>query len=230
MFRTEMKNSEATLDLLNIYEILRKARGHQGWWPGEEPFEIVVGAVLTQNTAWKNVEKAIENLKAAQALDPVVIWQMDEKELANLIRPAGFFNVKAKRLRAVVRLILDEGNGDVLALGRYKDMMELRQRLLAVPGVGRETADSIMLYALGLPIFVVDAYTRRIFGRLGIVEPAWDYDEIRAFVEARLPRDAALFNDYHAQIVVHGKETCKKQPLCADCVLKGLCSSALGVT
>jgi len=208
-----------------VYRRLFEARGHQGWWPGETPFEVVVGAVLTQNTAWTNVERAISALKAANALDPHAILAMPVEQLATLIRPAGYYNVKARRLREVVGFICKEAGGQVEALSG-QDPLQLRQRLLAIRGVGRETADSILLYALGFPFFVVDAYTRRVFGRLGVIEPEADYDEIRAVFEGALQRDAALFNDYHAQIVAHGKHTCRKVPMCAGCVLADLCIRA----
>jgi len=209
--------------LIRIYEQLFRARGHQRWWPGDGPFEIVVGAVLTQNTAWVNVERAIANLKAANALDPHRLANLPHERLASLIRPAGYFNVKARRLRAVVEFVLREGGGDVRAIGRAEDTLRLRRRLLEVPGVGRETADSILLYALKRPIFVVDAYTRRMFSRIGLVDAASDYDEIRTVFEQHLPADVDLFNDYHAQIVVHGKETCRPRPRCGSCVVREFC-------
>ncbi|NOZ01586.1 MAG: endonuclease III domain-containing protein [Deltaproteobacteria bacterium] len=207
-----------------IYRRLEGSRGRQGWWPGETPFEVVVGAVLTQNTAWTNVEKAIAALKDAGALDPWTIMDMDHDALAALIRPAGYFNVKARRLKAVVSFLIDEVAGDVPALGLL-DLDDARRRLLAVHGVGKETADSILLYALEKPSFVVDAYTRRIFGRLGVLDPRADYDEIRAFFQKTLRRDVDLYNDYHAQIVIHGKLVCRARPLCSDCVLADLCAA-----
>ncbi len=211
--------------LLEVYRRLLAARGHQGWWPGDTPYEVVVGAVLTQNTAWANVERAIANLVTAGALDPHRIAALDHDALAALIRPAGYFNVKARRLRAVNDFLLQEADGDVSSLGRGQETEALRARLLRIPGVGRETADSILLYALGRPVFVVDAYTRRLFGRMGLLDPGADYDEIRAFFERRLPRDADLFNDYHAQVVIHGKETCRPRPRCAGCVVQDLCAA-----
>lgn len=210
--------------LAEVYDRLRNLRGHQGWWPARTPFEVVVGAVLTQNTAWTNVEKAIGALDAAGVLDPRALYAKDRDTLAGLIRPAGYFNVKARRLQAVVAFLMEAAGGDVAALGTV-GTDELRTRLLDVHGVGRETADSILLYALDKPVFVVDAYTRRIFGRLGFIDPRAAYDHIRARFEGALDRDAALYNDYHAQIVIHAKDTCRGKPLCADCVLGDLCAS-----
>jgi endonuclease-3 related protein len=204
------------------YRRLFGERGHQHWWPGETPFEVVVGAILTQNTAWTNVERAIAALKAAGALDPASILALPQERLAALIRPAGYYNVKARRLREVVRFVVDEAGGRIESLAG-RDPAALRASLLAIPGVGRETADSILLYAIGVPSFVVDAYTRRIFGRIGVVDPDADYDAIRAAFEAALPRDAPLFNDYHAQIVAHGKHVCRTVPRCAECGIADLC-------
>lgn len=211
-------------DLMEVYRRLRAARGHQRWWPGDSPFEVVIGAVLTQNTSWRNVEKAIANLKSVGALDPHRILSLEHEALATLLRPAGYFNVKARRVRAICEWLMREAGGDVSALGKGIETSRLRQRLLEVPGVGRETADSILLYALGRPVFVVDAYTRRVFGRMGRVDPTADYDEIRAFFETRLPRSPELFNDYHAQVVVHAKETCRTRPRCGECPIRDLCA------
>lgn len=210
--------------LLEVYKRLRNARGHQGWWPAKTPFEVVVGAVLTQNTSWKNVERAILALEKAGCLSPFRILAISEKDLASLIKPAGYYNVKARRLRAIVDFIVTRGNGKVEGLLSLGDTLEIRNQLLQVSGIGRETADSILLYALGKPIFVVDAYTRRLFGRLGLIDPKADYDKIRDFFESRLGMDPSLFNDYHAQIVAHGKEVCKKSPRCQGCILSDLCS------
>lgn len=209
--------------LLRIYRLLRDLRGPQGWWPGETPFEMAVGAVLTQNTAWVNVERAIANLRAAGALEPHALLALPPERLALLLRPAGYFNVKARRLRALVEFLVRETGGEVAALAA-REPAELRLRLLEVPGVGRETADSILLYALGRPVFVVDAYTRRIFGRLGLLDGGADYDRIRGLFERALPREEALFNDYHAQLVAHGKETCRPRPRCGECVLRRICA------
>lgn len=207
--------------LLGIYRSLRAAHGHQDWWPGETPFEVVVGAVLTQNTAWRNVEKALENLRRAHVLAPKPLLATRTAKLQRLLVPAGYFRIKEKRLRAVVRWWAKH-RGDVRRLRRM-DLASLRAELLAVHGVGPETADSILLYAIGHPSFVVDAYTRRIFRRLGIVPGRWTYEETRAFFETNLPADVALWNDFHAQIVRLGSGRCQPKPRCDGCPLADDC-------
>lgn len=207
-----------------IYRRLLEHYGAQHWWPGETPFEVMVGAILTQNTAWSNVERAIARLKAAAALDGASLLDLPDATLAELIRPAGYFNVKARRLKALCRYLADE---DVLdapeRLIDRADPMELRRRLLGVHGIGEETADCILLYALGLPSFVVDAYTRRIFGRLGLLTGEETYAEIQTLFHANLPRDQALYNEYHALIVQLGKSVCRPKPTCRMCRLRETC-------
>jgi endonuclease-3 related protein len=188
---------------------------------------VAVGAVLTQNTAWVDVERAIGNLREAGALDARALLDLPEERLAALLRPAGYFNVKARRLRALVAFLADRAGGDPARLPTG-DPDGLRRDLLAVPGVGRETADSILLYAVGLPSFVIDAYTRRLFGRLGLLDPDAAYDDLRAAFEAALPRDVALYNDFHAQIVAHGKHPCRPRPACPDCLFAAWCPAASG--
>ncbi len=207
------------------YDRMLAAYGPQHWWPGETPFEIMAGAVLTQNTAWSNVERAIGNLKATGALSCGAMLALSGAELAELIRPAGYFNVKAGRLKALCAFLVDQGVAG--APERLRDLAplpELRRRLLAVHGVGEETADSILLYALNLPIFVVDAYTRRIFGRLGLVDEHASYARIQQAFEQRLPPDTQLYNEYHALIVHLGKTICRPRPRCRECPLGPLCS------
>lgn len=214
-------------DWLAAYRILHKHYGPQHWWPGETPFEVMVGAVLTQNTAWTNVEKAIANLKAARALNCGAILKLGDGELAELIRPAGYFNVKAKRLKHLCEFL--QAQGVARQPERLRDkasLPELRHRLLAVHGVGEETADSILLYALGLPSFVVDAYTRRIFGRLGLLGGDETYRQIQILFQAALPQDAGLYNEYHALIVQLGKATCRPKPRCGECPLSPRCPAA----
>jgi len=202
-----------------LYRALRTHFGHRHWWPGETPFEVMVGAVLTQNTNWGNVEKAILNLKSAGKLSPRGIDAMPETEIAALIRPSGYFNVKARRLKSLVRRFIEKCGGDERNFRRVPTR-KLREELLDVNGVGRETADSILLYALGRRIFVVDAYTRRVFCRHGFLRGGEDYDEIRVMFESLLPRSAPLYNDYHAQIVAVGKGYCApRRPRCAGCPL-----------
>ncbi len=212
---------------LTAYRLLFEAYGPQHWWPGETPVEVMVGAVLTQNTAWINVEKAIVNLKSADALSVRGILALPDAALAERIRPAGYFNVKTRRLKALCGFLEAQGVADQPErLGRLAPLPELRQRLLAVHGVGEETADSILLYALGLPSFVVDAYTRRIFGRLGMLAGGEGYGQIQRAFEVHVPREAPLYNEYHALIVQLGKAICRPRPRCGECPLAGVCAGA----
>jgi len=211
------------MNLLGVYRALLRAQGHQRWWPGETPFEVVVGAVLTQNTAWTNVEKALANLRRERLLSPRALLRARPAKLRRLLVPAGYFRVKERRLRSVVTWWAARG-----ARAKGRDRVGLRDELLAVHGVGPETADSILLYALGVPSFVVDAYTRRIFRRLGIVPASWSYEETRAFFEASLPVDVGLWNDFHAQIVRLGNGRCKPVPRCEGCPLARACSVPRG--
>lgn len=211
------------MNLRRIYDRLHRAYGPQHWWPGETPFEVMVGAILTQNTAWTNVERAIANLKAHDCLDPQTILQTRPTRLAQWLRPAGYFNVKAKRLRNYCRWYL--ARGEYTALAELDDR-DLRHALLSVNGVGYETADDILLYAFERPVFVIDAYTRRLFTRLGLVDGEEGYEALRHWCEqglARCRNKVALFNEYHALIVAHAKEACRKRPLCADCCLLRHC-------
>lgn len=203
-----------------VYRRLFKAYGAQHWWPGDTPFEIMVGAVLTQNTAWVNVEKAIANLRAHRALGAKAIAAAPLADLAQWIRPSGYFNVKARRLQAFCRWYLDQGGYRRLA---RRDTWELRRALLGVHGVGRETADDMLLYAFERPVFVIDAYTRRIFARLGLVTGDEDYDVLRRGIEAALGPDVPLFNEYHALLVRHGKDVCRPRPRCRECCLADIC-------
>lgn len=208
------------MTLLEAYRRLDDAWGPQHWWPGESVLEIMVGAVLTQNTAWSNVERAIANLKAAGALSMQALLALPLDELAALIRPAGYFNVKARRLRALLEWVWEAGG--VEALSGWTDE-KLRSGLLGVHGVGPETADDILLYAFGRPVFVIDAYTRRILGRLGLIDPTMGYEHLRVAIEAELGADVPLFNQFHALIVAHGKEVCRPRPRCERCVLADDC-------
>jgi endonuclease III related protein len=211
--------------LVGIYRCLRHARGHGGWWPAAHAFEVCVGAILVQNTAWTNVEKALAALRHDELLSFEALQALPQERLASLIRPAGCYNVKARRLRAFLDFLGAEYGGRVEAMAG-EDAAAVRLKLLSVPGIGRETADSIALYAAGLPLFVVDAYTRRVFSRLGLLEGDEDYDAIQRFFMDRLPREAALFNDYHAQIVHLAKDFCRPRPLCAECPLAAACPTA----
>ncbi len=185
--------------------------------------------MLTQNTSWRNVEKAIDRLRSAGVLNPAAIDSLSEVDLAQLIRPAGYFNVKARRLKAVVRHIANRYGGDVLAMADGRTLGTLRAELLGLHGVGEETADSILLYALGLPAFVVDAYTRRIFARVGMVQEGASYGETQRIFTESLSLDVPLFNDYHAQIVLLGKERCRpREPRCVGCPVGEVCDHGRG--
>jgi len=206
---------------MRIHRRLLRARGPAGWWPGADGFEVCVGAVLTQNTAWTNVEKALAVLRSRGLLSFAKLRALDAEDIAPLIRSSGFYNVKARRLAALLAF-LDEFGGNPESMSS-EEPGALRARLLAVPGVGPETADSIALYAAGLPLFVVDAYTRRVFARLGLLRGDEDYDHVQSFFMRHLPRRAALFNEYHAQIVLLAKDVCQPRPLCGLCPLEDLC-------
>ena len=208
--------------LLRTYRLLRARFGPAGWWPGESAFEVCLGAILTQNTAWSNVEKALSALRSRGLLTFERLSRVHPARLAFLLRPSGTYNVKARRVGAFLRFLRTEYAGRVDAMGR-EDAGALRRKLLAVPGIGPETADVVALYAALKPLFVVDAYTRRILGRLGHLAGDESYEDVQRFFMRRLPRDPALFNDYHAQIVRLGKEACRARPLCERCPLERLC-------
>ena len=207
---------------LGIYRLLRDRFGPAGWWPGESPFEVCLGAILTQNTSWANVEKALRALRASGRLSYARLRSLPQARLARLIRPSGTFKIKARRLAAFLSFLGSEFSGNVEAM-RKEDGWDLRRKLLGVHGIGPETADSIALYAAGQPLFVVDAYTRRVFGRLGLLSGSERYEEVQRFFMEALPADAALFNDYHAQIVRLAKDACRPRPLCGDCPLQVIC-------
>jgi endonuclease-3 related protein len=205
-----------------VYQRLRERFGHAGWWPGDSPFEVCVGAILVQNTAWANVERALDGLRRRRLLSFRALHRLPASRLAPLVRSSGTFRVKARRLRAFLDFLGAEYGGRVEAM-RSEEPSLLRRKLLGVPGVGPETADSIALYAAGHPVFVVDAYTRRVFTRLGLLRGDETYAEVQRFFEDRLPRDTGLFNDYHAQVVRLGKDVCRSRPRCPECPLDDLC-------
>jgi len=209
--------------LAPLFDRLLRTWGPQDWWPGDTPFEIMVGAVLTQNTAWSNVEKAIANLVEHGWLDADRIAGLRLADLANCLRPSGYFNVKAQRLQNFCRWYRQAGGYRALA---RQPTGALREALLAVNGIGPETADDILLYAFDRPVFVVDAYTRRLFSRFGLCTGEESYEALRAAVEAALGADAAAFNELHALIVRHAKEVCRVRPRCAACVLARRCPAA----
>jgi endonuclease III related protein len=210
-----------SVSLREVYQRLLAAYGPQHWWPARTPFEVLLGAVLVQNTAWRNVEKAIENLRREDLLDPHSLYEVSPEELEELIRPAGYYRIKARRLRNVLALLVERYDGSLDAMFQT-DPTELREELLSINGVGPETADSILLYAGGVPTFVVDTYTHRILARHGWIEFRVDYYEIKDRFESELPSDAALFNEYHALLVRVGKEHCGKTPVCEGCPLSPL--------
>ena len=205
--------------LMAIYRALFKAFGPQHWWPGDTPFEVMVGAVLTQNTAWINVEKAIVNMKGEGLLVPSRLSAVPVRKLAALVRPSGYFNVKARRLKNLLDFIHAAYGGSLARMFAGK-AGELRKRLLSVNGIGPETADAILLYAGEKPFFVVDAYTKRILVRHGLIDAGADYAEVQQLFMAALPKSSRLYNEYHALIVRAGKEYCKKNaPRCSGCPL-----------
>jgi endonuclease-3 related protein len=210
-------------DLLEIHDILLKRFGPQDWWPGDTPFEVVIGAILTQSTSWTNVEKAISNLKDKKLLSSEGIRKIDAQELALHIRSAGYYNAKAKKLKEFMEHIY-ANHGGSLELMFKSDGRTLRTELLSIWGIGPETADSIVLYAAEKPEFVVDAYTKRIFSRLGYVKEDISYEGLKEFSEQNLPRKVKIYNEFHALLVRLGKEHCKKtKPLCSGCPLEKRC-------
>jgi endonuclease III related protein len=210
-------------NLQQVFDRLLQNFGPLHWWPADTPFEVVIGAILTQNTAWTNVEKAIANLCKQNCLTPTALRTTPRGQLEDWIRPAGFFRQKAERLQLFAEHLSAHYGGDLQGM-LTGPLAEVRGKLLALKGVGPETADSILLYAGGRPSFVVDAYTRRLFGRLQLLDTDIPYESIRAFFMDRLPADNELFNEYHALIVEHCKTICRKQrPLCPNCCLLDLC-------
>jgi endonuclease III related protein len=205
--------------LMNIYRTLYRAYGPRHWWPGETSFEVMVGAILTQNTSWRNVEKAIQKLKRKRVLNPGGIHRLKKSQLAPLIKSSGYFRVKTDRLKSFINFLFEEFDGNLKRMGREK-LGELREKLLAVKGIGPETADSILLYGLKKPIFVVDAYTKRILCRHGMISEKASYEEVQKLFMDDLPLDEKLFNEYHALFVHLGKTVCKKIPRCDICPLR----------
>jgi endonuclease-3 related protein len=208
--------------LPEIYRRLSDNYGQMYWWPAEEPFEVMVGAILTQSAAWRNVEKAIANLKSAGVLSPAAIRRLPLPELAKIIHPVGYYNAKALKLKALADW-LGKGYGDDLDLLFASDTDSLRRQLLSINGIGLETADSILLYAAGKPAFVIDAYTRRIVSRLGFAPREDGYDSYQRLFTANLVADIRLFNEYHALLVALAKDACRKKPLCDRCCLSDIC-------
>ena len=210
--------------LLAVYKRLFAVFGPQHWWPAQSPFEVMVGAILTQSAAWTNVEKAISNLKTANALSPEVIRRLNLEEVAALVRPSGYFNAKAKKLKAMAEWFGETYGDDVDRMAAQQAAV-LREQLLGVHGIGPETADSILLYATGKPVFVIDAYSRRVIDRIGILPDSGSYAGYQTLFMKNLAADTNLFNEYHALLVRLGKESCRKIPICPSCPLKTVCAT-----
>lgn len=213
--------SSTSSQLLSFYDTLLSHFGPQNWWPGDTPYEVMVGAILTQNTNWKNVAKAIANLKQAHLLDPDRLLELNHEHLAALIKPAGYFNIKAKRLRNFLSWFIDRFDGDVES-AQQLDTDSLRTELLSIKGIGPETADSILLYGLGKLIFVVDTYTCRILWRHHLLDEDIDYAHVQEIFTDALPAELQIYNEYHALLVALGKTYCRPRPRCATCPLRKL--------
>lgn len=208
--------------LLDIYDRLYDHYGPQHWWPSDSRFEMMVGAVLTQATAWTNVEKAISNLVAADVLSPRAIRDIGQARLSRLVHPSGYFNSKARKIKALATYLGERFNDDLDAMSR-EDSGRLREELLGVYGIGEETADDILLYAMGEPTFIVDNYTRRVFSRIGLAPDKTSYSIYRSLFMDHLPTGVELFQEYHALIVRHGKQVCRNKPKCHGCPLMSVC-------
>jgi endonuclease-3 related protein len=207
--------------IADIYRRLFACFGLQHWWPGETPFEVMVGAILTQSASWHNVEIAITSLKQAGVLSPKALREIPLADLARYVHSSGYYNAKAKKLKALVEWLGQYG--DILEKAFSGNLDDKRQELLGIHGIGPETADSILLYAAGKSVFVIDAYTRRITERIGIAPQRDSYDAYRRLFTSNLEPDAPLFNEYHALLVKMGKDVCRKKPLCPVCCLKEIC-------
>lgn len=217
-----MDSQSVSQTLLYIYRQLMDRYGPQHWWPARAPFEVIVGAILTQSAAWSNVEKAIANLKEAKALSPEALRRLSLSEVAGIIRPCGYYNAKALKLKSFANWLGNHYADDLNKL-MAADTYHLRQQLLSVHGIGQETADSILLYAAGKPIFVIDAYTRRIINRIGLAPKNSSYTAYQELFMNNLPIDVRLFNEYHALLVYLAKNICRSYPLCQQCCLNNLC-------
>jgi endonuclease-3 related protein len=216
-----MANKRKRSQLLGIYQQLFDALGPQHWWPADSPFEVIIGAILTQNTSWNNVERAIQNLKEKEILDPLRLYNVREGRLARIIKPSGFFNIKTKRVKHFMQFFFEHFQGRVEKMFA-EDMLSLRERLLKVNGLGPETVDSILLYAGSKPVFVVDAYTKRIFSRHKLIPEEAAYDDIQGLFMNNLDHDVKMFNEYHALLVYVGKHFCKSKPRCDQCPMNGI--------
>ena len=207
--------------LLKAYNLLYNRYGPRKWWPADSDFEVMIGAILTQNTSWSNVEKAISNLKKEGLLNPSALSKLHVKKIAKLIHPCGYYNIKAERLQCFLKFLSSNYSNRISRM-RKERLRALRKELLSVKGIGPETADSIILYAVKKPIFVIDAYTKRIMSCLGICELDSDYCDMQDIFMSNLPKSVKLFNEYHALLVEHAKTICKAKPKCSECVLRTL--------
>jgi len=206
-------------DLLKIYQCLYRHYGNRNWWPADSPFEVIIGAILTQNVSWPNAKKAINNLKSKNLLDAQRLNKSDATEIAPLIISSRYYNMKAQKIKNFLDFFFEDYNGDLISMSN-DEMIPLRKKLLKIKGLGEETVDSILLYACGKPIFVVDAYTKRIFSRYGFVDENARYRDVQSFFMDNLPEDIELYNDFHAQVVHLGNLICKRQPECDKCPIK----------
>ena len=220
-----MGNQSINQALLNIYHQLMARYGPQNWWPAQGPFEVIVGAILTQSAAWGNVEKAIVNLKSAKALSPQALRRLPSAELARLVHPCGYYNAKALKLKSFAYWLGNHYNDDLDKL-LATDTDPLRKQLLSIHGIGQETADSIILYAANKPVFVIDAYTRRIINHIDLAPDSNSYTAYQELFMDNLPADANLFNEYHALLVCLAKNVCRNHPLCQQCCLNNVCRSS----
>src|SRR4030043_1855927 len=225
MVRFEKMVKSMKVLLMKIYSQLYQAYGPRHWWPGETPFEVMVGAILTQNTSWRNVEKAIQKLKGKGVLNPEGIHRLKKSQLAPLIKSSGYFRIKADRLKSFLNFLFEEYDGDLKKMGRER-LIELREKLLGVKGIGPETADSILLYGLKKTILHIESYTRRILSRHGMITEKASYEEVQRLFMDHLRLDEKLFNEYHALFVHLGKTVCKKIPRCGLCPLEGFKGSS----
>ncbi len=204
-----------------IYQKLYDQFGPQNWWPAETPFEVIIGAILTQNTSWSNVEKAIDNLKKEGLINPEKLWEIENEKLEELIRSSGYYRQKAKKLKNFMNLLWEKYEGKIQKLFELP-VPRLREKLLSVKGIGKETADSIILYAARKPMFVIDTYTKRILKRVGVTQKT-KYDDLQNLFHEKLPQDTQLFNEFHALLVELGKNYCKTNPECKNCPLRDIC-------
>jgi len=213
---------QISLKLKDIYRRLLEKYGLQHWWPAESDFEMIAGAILTQQTAWANVEKAITNLKSAGALSPPALREMPAEDIAEVIRPCGYYNAKARKLKAFAAWLGERYNDDLNRLWALADP-RLRRELLSVHGIGEETADSIILYGAKKPVFVIDAYTRRIVDRLGLTPGEGSYGDYQSLFRHGIPTDVGLYGEYHALLVRLAKDVCRATPRCPLCCLRDIC-------